>query len=53
MSAHFDINATGFFSLDQWPVTVCACTPAATSIVADANATLSRLRFSFNISPSN
>jgi hypothetical protein len=24
MSAHFDINATGFFSLDQWPVTVCA-----------------------------
>lgn len=24
MSAHFDIKATGFFSLDQWPVTVCA-----------------------------
>jgi hypothetical protein len=24
MTAHFDIKATGSFSLDQWPVTVCA-----------------------------
>src|SRR3546814_13089837 len=24
MSAHFNVNEIGFFSLEQWPVTVCA-----------------------------
>jgi hypothetical protein len=24
MSAHFNVNETGFFSLEHWPVTVCA-----------------------------
>jgi len=24
LSAHFNVNEIGFFSLEQWPVTVCA-----------------------------